>query len=109
MLRYKPRLIASFDNRLLGEIDAAHAKELLWSWVEAIPDRMLTDLMAVSDRKKFQTMVRMHYTPDRIDYKVVDDQIDLLNLATLGDHLTAYAQGWAKSFQSMQSRLFLSA
>lgn len=54
-------------------------------------------------------MVRMHYTPDRIDYKVVDDQIDMLNLAALGDHLTAYAQGWAKSFKSMQSRLFLSA
>ena len=63
MLRYKARLIASFDNRLLGEIDAAHAKELLWSWVEAIPDRMLMDVMEVSDRKKFQAMALLRLTP----------------------------------------------
>ena len=108
MLRYTARLIASFENRQLGEIDADHAKELLWSWVETIPDHMLIDVMAVADRERFQAMVRMDYTPDRIDYKVVDDQMDMLTLAALGDHLTDYAQGWAKGFTSMQRRLFLS-
>jgi hypothetical protein len=104
-MKCKARLLASFDSRQLGKIDASHAKVLLSSWVETVPDRMFGYTVALSDRETLLAALRMEYTPDRIEYKVMDDQIDVLTLAALGDHLSAFAQGWVQSFLNVQRRL----
>jgi hypothetical protein len=51
----------------------------------------------------------MEYTPERVEYKIMDDQIDVLTLAALGDHLSAFAQGWVQSFLNVQRRLIRTA
>lgn len=108
-MRCKARPLASFDIRQLGKIDASHAKVLLSSWVDTVPERMFGYTLALSDRKTLLTALRMEYTPERVEYKVMDDQIDVLTLAALGDHLSAFAQGWVQSFLNVQRRLIRSA
>lgn len=108
-MRCKARPLASFDSRQLGEIDVSHAKVLLSTWVEVVPDRMFGYTPALSDRDTLRGALRMEYTPERVEYKVMDDQIDVLTLSALGDHLSAFAQGWVQSFLNVQRRLIRSA
>ena len=108
-MRCKARPLASFDSRQLGKIDVSHAKVLLSTWVETVPDRMFGYTTALSDRETLRDALRMEYTPERVEYKVMDDQIYVLTLAALGDHLSACAQGWVQSFLNVQRRMIRTA
>ena len=108
-MRCKARPLASFDSQQLGKIDVSHAKVLLSTWVETVPDRMFGYTLALSDRETLRGALRMEYTPERVEYKVMDDQIDVLTLAALGDHLSAFAQGWVQSFLNVQRRMIRTA
>ncbi len=104
-MSFKTRPLANFDSYQIGLFDAANAKQLLAAWVDAIPNRLFGYSPSTSDRRSLRNSLRMRYTCDFVEYQVVDQEIDELTLAALGDHLRAFAQGWAKGFQRSEELL----